>query len=302
MSRFEVFSIEFANPVAISGQPIIGHVNLVLKEAIELSTIRMSIQGGAEVKFTHTTHPSTRDKKKHSHSTSTTHYYESAETYVNVESPVWGNPAAPQIIPVGYNKLDFQMVMPPNCPSGFVGAHGHISYVLTTILDQPGKLPMSINTALPVVELLDISSDPTLSSPVQSTDSKSFLFGSGKLNATVTLPRSGYVCGESIPLTVALDNTSSKDITRLDIALHQTIAYRARLRGMGDRSERTELSQKEVASISKPVHIPGKQSIILNDVSLLIPPTPPTVRGSNIINISYTLAFTIVPSGMTINL
>ena len=55
----------------------------------------------------------------------------------------------------------------------------------------------------------------------------SVLFQSGPISATLTLPRTAFVPGETVPIAAEADNKSSREVKSSSVKLVQTITYHA---------------------------------------------------------------------------
>ena len=117
----------------------------------------------------------------------------------------------------------------------------------------------------------------------------------GPLNATLSLPKLGYVCGETIFFSANIENLSNKVMTKSSIKLVQTDVFKAST-GKTRHVRRTILTHQE-ASIA-----PGA-SFTWSNVGLLIPPLPPSqLIYCNIIDVFYTVELSVDPSGIGFDL
>ncbi len=164
-------------------------------------------------------------------SSSTTHTrtvtYQSKETYINEARVLWNKDQGTIIGPGTFN-LPFQFVIPPNCLSSFRGSVGSVSYTLhrlikTGMLHQDHK----IQAPLQVSKITDINI-PRLLMPVHQSKKKHigfFCLGSD-VEFTVSLSRTGFCIGQSLPLTVSVVNGSSRRI-KMRVSIQRFTHYYA---------------------------------------------------------------------------
>lgn len=132
------------------------------------------------------------------------------------------------------------------------------------------------------------------------TNSGSKMFGalcckSGPLNATLSLPKLGYVCGETIHFSAHIENLSTKEMTKSSIKLIQNDVFKA-------SGGRQKLVRRSVLTHQQPSIAPGA-SFDWTNVALLIPALPPShLIYCNIIDIFYTVELSVDPSGIGFDL
>ena len=134
--------------------------------------------------------------------------------------------------------------------------------------------------------------------PLTNNGSKTFgclCCKTGPLNATLSLPKLGFVCGETIFFSASIENLSNKVMTKSTIKLLEIDVYKA-ASGKQRHVRRVILTHQE-ASIA-----PG-ESFTWSNVGLLIPPLPPShLIYCNIIDIFYVVELSVDPSGIGFDL
>ena len=122
----------------------------------------------------------------------------------------------------------------------------------------------------------------------------------GPLNASLSLPKTGYVCGETIFFSAEIENLSDKVMTSSTISLIEHEKYTARS-GMPVR-RRIKQVPRTVVSHTQPKIEPG-ETFTWSNVALQIPPLPPSeLIYCNIIDVNYRVVLTVDPSGVGFDL
>lgn len=125
-------------------------------------------------------------------------------------------------IPVGTHIYPFTCLLPPTLPSSFEGEYGHVRYTVKVTLDRPWKFDQETKTAFTVLSPVDLNLNPRLKEPVRVSMEKYFCCcwcKSGPMTCIVSLPHSGYVPGQSVPVVAELDNISNVEVLNIHFAL-----------------------------------------------------------------------------------
>lgn len=129
-------------------------------------------------------------------------------------------------LPVGTHVYPFTCVLPPTLPSSFEGEYGHVRYTVKVTLDRPWKFDQETKAAFTVLSQVDLNLNQRLREPVKVSMEKYFCCcwcKSGPLTCIVTLPHSGYVPGQSIPVVAELDNISNVEVLNIHFALKKVM-------------------------------------------------------------------------------
>ena len=140
----------------------------------------------------------------------------------------------------------------------------------------------------------------TLNVPISKNTEKSFLFKSGKLHMKVDLPRSVYHIGEIIPITLIVNNETSKLIKDITVALRQ------------DLHMKKPPSSAQAVADHQTVHLDLKKQINPTskfdlNIEFLIPSDNQKLlksvnEGGKTFKIHHLLIITLVPKGLAISL
>ena len=130
----------------------------------------------------------------------------------------------------GCQVYPFSFQLPASIPPTYKGRWGSVEYVVTATVDIPWginivqqkeikvKLPYNLNT----------QSNRHCASPCVIEKRKLFCCWcctSDPFNITVTVPVTGYIPGQSIPLTIECENRSDVDIEKIDIRLVRNVEF-----------------------------------------------------------------------------
>uniref|UniRef100_T1GD16 Uncharacterized protein n=1 Tax=Megaselia scalaris TaxID=36166 RepID=T1GD16_MEGSC len=128
-----------------------------------------------------------------------------------------GSPNSDTIsIAPGIHTFNFACQLPVTCPSSFEGNKGRVRYLVRVSFIRPWKFDQNTTLGFTVLKLADLNYDsPVLRMPAQAEIIKNFCCGpcrSKPLLLTVKVPKTGYVSGEVIPVTVDIDNPTKTPI------------------------------------------------------------------------------------------
>ena len=258
-----------------SGSSITGSLWVGVNEPKSYKCISVQLLGRANVQWTETQGQGQVVR------------YTSSEDYVNV-TQAWSADQFPdRCLPPGQHSFPFRFDIPPNAPSSFEGTAGSIRYELYGRMwtDSP-NLEHRIAVRVPVQQVVGVS-DPRLLQPVHLKVQKTVGFSlcaSAPIVLTVTVPKTGYCIGETLPVHVSIENGSSRRIT-LTATLCQSVVYCAEnhtkyMRKFLVHTESGEIAPHITREWDPTLQIPGTE--ILHELS------------SSIIQMSYFLKITAV--------
>ncbi|XP_053668437.1 arrestin domain-containing protein 2-like [Anopheles marshallii] len=270
-----------------SGQQVTGHVHIKLTEPKKFYEIRLSILGVSNVKWT---------QKRGQGRQRRTVYYTAKRDHLSsmkvlVGSPDSGNPTE---LPAGEHIYEFACELPSHLPTSFEGSYGHCRYTAQVVMVRPWKFNLTYKVGFTVIQPRDLNlQSPSIRLPTRMEDARVFCCGFWRtkpLFVRVTVPYTGYVPGQAIPLTIDLNNQSSRIIEGVNMKLLQEITYRAEYPGSRTR--------REVHTIVK--HIGdgvGSEALIQYKQRLVVPTVIPTCGDLNIISVGYRLHITVRVTG-----
>ena len=290
MPRIEQFAITLDNPQGVyyAGQIVSGYVQLEITKELDLKGLTLKCVGAANVHWSESRGSGKNRRVVH---------FRSSERYVDVKLTIYGDGTTTTAMPIGKHHFPFSITLPVNIPSSFQGDHGSVVYYLKAHIDRPWKIDTRIQLMLSVVALLDLNQRPGVTDALNTSGSK--MFGclcckTGPLTATLTIPKGGYVSGETIFINANIDNYSDKVMTKSSIKLIETDIFKT------PRKQRTV--KRTVVRHDKESIAPGA-SFQWSNIGILIPPLPPSdLIYCNIIDSVYSVELSVDPSGIGFDL
>lgn len=193
----------------------------------------------------------------------------------------------------------FTCALPPTLPSSFEGEWGFVRYTVKVTLDRPWKFDQDIKMAFTVISPVDLNLNPRVKDPFKLELEKKFCCfccASGPLSLIVHVPVTGFVSGQSVPVTIECDNASNVGVEKITINLRKLLAFHV-------HTPRRETKRKKelVTTISMgPVEAGNSQTW---QQFLQIPPLPPSnLVNCGIIDVDYDIKVVAEASGMHANL
>lgn len=179
----------------------------------------------------------------------------------------------------------------------YLGGVGYIRYIVTVNIQKSNKLLKSFSLAFTVLKTLDLNYEsPDLKTPVQLSNSKYFWFWpckSGPLLFTATLQQTGYVPGQSIPITIDMINNSNVNLDEIVVKLKQKIKYTCEVPHAASKFEEREVVKQKSDGVPKK----GRKNTVINVVVPAIPPS--NVNMCRVIQINYELVIKAKTTGGT---
>ena len=265
------------------GSLVEGKLQVTVDKPKKYSNIVVTLLGRAKVRWTETTGSG-------EHRTETT--YSNSETYVNLQAVVWKAENTPDgTLAAATYHFPFSFQLPQTLPPSYEGLYGQLRYdieakihhsgVINTLLKSKHAIQarLTIDDRSPGVDLLHLHSEPV--SAEKSKRLTFFCSNQGSISATVSLPRTGFYPGETIPIGLHINNESSRQI-RIASALHRRDTFIA-------SSGKQRLLFKTVArTLSSPLSAGGIFSF--EDKNLMVPINiQPTMRSCSCISVEYVL-------------
>lgn len=106
---------------------------------------------------------------------------------------------------------------------------------------------------------------------------------SGPLSAIIYIPASGFVPGQSIPITAEVDNASNVKVDRLKIILRKVLEFKTNTPRREMKKEKITISEVSVGPV-------GARDSKSQQLNIEIPPLPPSnLLNCSIIDMDYEL-------------
>ncbi|XP_069691686.1 arrestin domain-containing protein 17-like [Periplaneta americana] len=273
-----------------SGQTVSGRLIVDIDAPKNLRSITAKFKGEAECHWSER-HSRQRNGKRESY----TVHYRGHEQYFEQRIKLFGGAGDTEILPAGQHCYQFSMMLPNNLPSSFEGNYGYIRYTVKATLDRPWKFDHEVKAAFTVLSQVDLNLDPRNREPFKAEDSKTFCCcccESGPLTLATHLPTRGFVPGQSVPMTIEVDNASNVKINEVCCEIIKIVTY---------HSQSPPKSKEDRVTVTSMII---NESVEANDSKtwcrkMDIPPLPPSqLRECRIIDLEYKLKIKAKPEGL----
>ena len=218
VKNFKVILNLSPQQVVSPGSEVSGTLSFQINEPKSYKCIKVALIGRAHVHWS---------ESYGSGSNRTTTSYTADQEYVNLQSILWSkDQTTDQTLHSGQYNFPFQFSLPNQLPpSCKLKSSGWIRYFVEARIGT-GLLKFDHVTKVefPVMVKVDINI-PRLQAPIRGTIQKticSCCCTSGPITMTAEIPRHGYCTGEVIPVTINVNNRSSREI-RTSIVLEQMV-------------------------------------------------------------------------------
>ncbi|XP_046738159.1 arrestin domain-containing protein 17-like [Diprion similis] len=284
--RSTQLSIEFdrENGTYIPGELVSGRIVADFMTPKEVRGLRVKAVGEAKVKWT-----VKRGKSRT--------VYRGEENYFSSLFYLIGSESGPNIeLPAGHLVYPFSIQLPMGLPNSFEHNIGHIRYTIKATFDRPWKFDHEVKAAFTIVSTYDLNGRPQAALSIQGDMQKNFCcfcVGKGNLSAVISIPSSGFVPGQIIPVTVECENNSTVEVEQIQISLRQKLRFEAS--SPYHRTKKAGLSVIK-AQFDEPFTNKSEEPVML---SLKVPALPPSdLEFCGIIDLDYVLRVTVSFSGV----
>lgn len=199
-----------------------------------------------------------------------------------------GNPLE---VPAGTYTYPFSCQIPPHAPASMESSYGHIRYLVKLSFERPWKNDIVYQQDIVVRGNSDLNLNAAeLSKPTKAEAMTSFYFGlTEPLIVTATTPRSGYVPGDVIELTMHVNNQSSVDVKSIAVKLQRVDTFTSQVPRVEQRQEFTVLEERITGKIAK------RQDAKLEENILIGPGIPTDDVHCRVIQVKYELDIVVQP-------
>uniref|UniRef100_A0A914ELG0 Arrestin C-terminal-like domain-containing protein n=1 Tax=Acrobeloides nanus TaxID=290746 RepID=A0A914ELG0_9BILA len=206
-----------------------------------------------------------------------------------------------KMLPAGIHKFNFVFPLPYTCPPSYEGQLGYVRYYCKAKIDRPWKFDKTVIAGFTVLPHFDLNTIPYAANPVVKESSKNLglLFKHGRLNVKASIPKYGYVPGESIDIQINFINESSRKVDCIDAKLIEYTIYEGRCSHYSHHPARKE-HDRTVNKIKCDSKIEAKSSGS-EILSLKVPPVVPSFNNCSIIQVNYMLKIKVDAHGFMNN-
>ncbi|KAH7711156.1 Protein ARRD-7 [Aphelenchoides avenae] len=232
--------------------------------------------------------------------------YASELYYLDVVIDVW-RAGEDGRIPAGHREFPFSFTLPTNIPPSFEGNYGFIRYYCKATIDRPWyKFNDHAITVFGVMPRFDLNTLPDAARPMLREITKNvgvLMFKHGRVSASVTVPKTGFVPGEAMPVSFAISNTSSKEVKCLEVKLVEHVTYIAFCNGRRLKSPhesckhgKSRVHTRTLMALKDDVCVAAHSSAQVDRV-LRVPATVPSFNICPTLIVSYYVKVKLVTKG-----
>uniref|UniRef100_A0A914Q506 Arrestin C-terminal-like domain-containing protein n=1 Tax=Panagrolaimus davidi TaxID=227884 RepID=A0A914Q506_9BILA len=215
--------------------------------------------------------------------------YESEQFYINNYVCLWKLNESNQLLNGEY-WFPFKFIIPSNAPSNVNEKCGHVEYYVKGEIEFNGKPCEFQYYGFSVCPLIDLNNlDPKLklsaSTEITQNERKCFSCTKNPLNVKITLPKTGFVCGETIPIKLEINNKTSMKIKSIEYGIELKCLYVGTFIPSWSSMSRTANvdTSTDVAVIT--VKDPSNSGIY----NYVIPPLSPTFTDCSFLKLEYSI-------------
>lgn len=197
------------------------------------------------------------------------------------------------------HSYPFTCALPPTLPSSYEGKWGYVRYTIKVTLDRPWKFDQDTKMAFTVITPVDLNQNARCKEPAKLELEKTFCCfccASGPLNVIVRLPVSGYVSGQTIPITAEVDNASNVTVDSLKLCLRKRVSFHVHQPQRATRKEDEVIEELTMG----PIDAGGSKTW---EQKIEVPALPPSnLVNCGIIDLDYEMGVVAQVSGLHSNM
>ncbi len=263
------------------GSLVEGQVMVSVDRPRRYHSMVINLQGGAEVHWTKTRQFIDRERTVH---------YRNSDTYVNREVVLWKAEYSPTgSLPVGEHYLPFILELPQNIPHSFEGTYGQVRYELEASILQSIQTNFVLRSKHAIIvenntpmDILRLCREPRTVAKTKRL--KILIFGAGSISTTVSVPRTGFSPGDTIPININVSNQSSRRI-----CVDSVLRRRSTLTASGGEQK---VISRQIAKTVLPFVMPW--DVISCEMFLDVPiDIQASMRNCSCIRVKYVLAIKV---------
>lgn len=194
----------------------------------------------------------------------------------------------------GEHKFDVAYLLSSNLPTSFKCKNGAIKYKIEIIVERSWKKNSQFDFPFTVISPLNLNDNGGFSrNPMKEELTKNFKldFTSEPLYLSASIPFCGYVPGQTIDISIQVNNQSRTRVKEIKVSLKKIIS----LNSQKPRRKTYEMivSEAKVSTDSVPV-----LSMKNFEEQLLVPSLPPDILNCDVIQVQYELRVKAMTSGL----
>ncbi|XP_039431725.1 arrestin domain-containing protein 3-like [Culex pipiens pallens] len=283
------------NGIFKAGDAVSGSVTLTLTQLKKVRGVCLLITGFAETFWTSKVPHGPNNKK-------TKAQFKGREDFIAQKSYLVGSETGNPIdLPIGTSNYTFQLNIPQNVPTSMEGKYGHVRYVVKVTLERPWKHDQNFQMPFTVLAKVEFDEgNAALARPIKVEDQLRFycwICRSAPLMVTATIPRSGYVPGDTIKVVLAVNNLSKEDVSEIVVKFQKVITFMSQVQVVEETQlyAESKMIKYETLEIQKTLPVARLANETFEKHFSLGPITPTEDRNSKIIKIGYELDILVRP-------
>ncbi|KAH8399175.1 hypothetical protein KR215_003725 [Drosophila sulfurigaster] len=277
--------IQLDNPwnTYYAGQTINGQVKVTFDSPKKVRGIIIRFLGEANTEWTEERNVTSSEGKTENEIT----HLKGHEEYFKIQYYLLGGKNSSETeLPPGTHTYPFTCALPPTLPSSFEGEFGHVRYTIKVTLDRPWKFDQDMKMAFTVIAPVDLNLNPRVKEPFKLELEKAFCCfccRSGPLAVITSIPQTGYVSGQILPITCEVDNASNVNLAAVKFELRKLVTFHTNQPRSEKRESKVIISQLSVGPVNA-----GESRTFTQQME--IPALPPTnLLNCGIIALDYDL-------------
>uniref|UniRef100_A0A914P6Z7 Arrestin C-terminal-like domain-containing protein n=1 Tax=Panagrolaimus davidi TaxID=227884 RepID=A0A914P6Z7_9BILA len=157
--------------------------------------------------------------------------YGAEVVYINAYRILWSSQDGTNRLPPGKYQFPFIFDIPLNAPPCIGGGYeyGSMTYRVRTNIDIPWATDEERFCSFAVYPLVDLNLNPQLAQTAftigTEVESKCCSCSSYPCNVEVSIPKSGYIPGETIQLNIKIVNTTSWKIAKIEYGIVENLVF-----------------------------------------------------------------------------
>ena len=156
-------------------------------------------------------------------------HFKGKEVYLNSKTYLLGGEQDGSIeVSSGNHRYNFSCQLPDQLPASFEASFGYVRYSVDAVLDIPWSADKQFKLQFTVFRQDDLNEFPELKIVASNEEIKAFccLFcQTDPIIMHVSLPYTGVVPGQILPITISYLNKTNVDILKTKIVLKRIISY-----------------------------------------------------------------------------
>jgi hypothetical protein len=212
--------------------------------------------------------------------------YRNQVTYVRDQAVLWSKEASCELT-IGEHHFPFRFQLPQRCPPSFEGSVGSIKYALEAQVTSKERFqPCNASLYVKVKAgpgILRLYRQPDTAETVKSVGPCCVNLGS--ITCSVTLPRTGFSNGQTIPISASINNQTSR-VLKIKAAIYRKDTFHSSGQRVVDKTKVTKILGPRIQPM---------QAASFDDITIDIPhDIYPTIKSCSCISVEYILAVKIV--------